>query len=164
MRTADVVRESAWVKNTVACLVQFKANTHYWHVNTECLLFTSCYRSSEFMCVDSELNKHTDGWTDQQGKHAWLITKLPFEVEKWPRAWERALHWNHRRKKLFYLIKNTAKTIIVLNNITILNNCFRFSYILKCNLFLWCQSWIFSSHYFSVTWSFRNHSNLLSLW
>ncbi len=32
---------------------------------------------------------------------------------------------------------------------------------LKCNLFLWCWSWIFSSHYSSVTWSFRNNSNML---
>ncbi len=35
--------------------------------------------------------------------------------------------------------------------------------ILKSNLFLWWQSWIFSiiTPVFSVTWSFRNHSNML---
>ncbi len=38
-----------------------------------------------------------------------------------------------------------------------------FLYILKCNFFLWWQSWIFSiiTPVFSVTWSFRNHSNML---
>ncbi len=36
-------------------------------------------------------------------------------------------------------------------------------YILKSNLFLWWQSWIFSiiTPVFRVTWSFRNHSNML---
>ncbi len=37
-------------------------------------------------------------------------------------------------------------------------------YTFKMQLFLWCKSWIFSSHIFSVfsiTWSFRNHSNML---
>ncbi len=35
--------------------------------------------------------------------------------------------------------------------------------VLKCNLFLWRQSWIFSiiTPGFSVTWSFRNHSDML---
>ncbi len=34
---------------------------------------------------------------------------------------------------------------------------------LKCNLFLWWQSWIFSiiTPVFSVTWSFINHFNML---
>ncbi len=32
----------------------------------------------------------------------------------------------------------------------ILNNCFLPEYILKCHLFLWWQSWIFSSHYYSL--------------
>jgi len=38
------------------------------------------------------------------------------------------------------------------------NNHFPFEYILKCNLFIWCQSWIFSiiTSVFSVTWPFRN--------
>ncbi len=31
-----------------------------------------------------------------------------------------------------------------------LNNCFLFEYILKCNLFLWFQNWIFITQ---VTWS-----------
>ncbi len=36
-------------------------------------------------------------------------------------------------------------------------------YILKCHLFLWGQNWIFSIiiTVFCVTWSFRNHSNML---
>ncbi len=39
---------------------------------------------------------------------------------------------------------------------------FLFVHILKCNLFLWWKSWIFSiiTLVFSVTWSFRNHANL----
>jgi len=42
------------------------------------------------------------------------------------------------------------------------NNWFLYSYILKCNLFLWWQSGIYSiTPVFSVTWSFRNHSNIL---
>jgi len=42
-------------------------------------------------------------------------------------------------------------------------NYFLFEHILKCNLFPWSQSWIFStiSPVFSVTWSFRYHSNIL---
>ncbi len=34
---------------------------------------------------------------------------------------------------------------------------------LKCNLFLWWQTWIFSiiTPVFTVTWSFRNHFNML---
>ncbi len=40
--------------------------------------------------------------------------------------------------------------------------CFLFEYILKCNVFLWYQSCIFSiiTPVFSVTWSFRNHNNI----
>ncbi len=40
---------------------------------------------------------------------------------------------------------------------------FAFEYILKCNWFLWRQSWIFSSQgsWWSVTCSFRNHSDIL---
>jgi len=40
---------------------------------------------------------------------------------------------------------------------------FYFKNILKCNLFLWWNKWIFiiTSLVFSVTWSFRNHSNML---
>ncbi len=38
---------------------------------------------------------------------------------------------------------------------TVLINCFVLEYILKCNLFLWWQSWIVRSHYY------RNHSHLL---
>jgi len=36
-------------------------------------------------------------------------------------------------------------------------------YVFKCNLFLWCQSWIFRiiTPVFCVTWSFINHSNML---
>ncbi len=36
-------------------------------------------------------------------------------------------------------------------------------YILKCHLFLWGQNWIFSiiTTVFGITWSFRNHSNML---
>jgi len=32
----------------------------------------------------------------------------------------------------------------------------------KCHLFLWWQNWIFSiiTPVFSVTWSFRNHSDM----
>ena len=59
-----------------------------------------------------------------------------------------------------YLIQNTTKTVILCYIFTILNNCFLFEYILKCNLFLWSKL-NFQHHYsssvlFSVTWSFRN--------
>ncbi len=60
----------------------------------------------------------------------------------------------------YYSIKNTAKTVILWKIITISY------YYLKCNLFMWWQSWIFRSHYSSVshlTWSFRNHSYMLVL-
>ncbi len=43
------------------------------------------------------------------------------------------------------LIQNTAKAVILWNIFTIYNNCFLFEYILKCNLFLWFQSWILAS-------------------
>ncbi len=49
------------------------------------------------------------------------------------------------------------------NNSSIENSCFLCEYLFKYNLFLWCASWIFSiiTPVFSVTWSFRNHSNIL---
>ncbi len=34
-------------------------------------------------------------------------------------------------------------------------------WLLTTDLFLWLQSWIFSSNYSCVTWSFRNHSNMI---
>ncbi len=39
----------------------------------------------------------------------------------------------------------------------------KYKYLLKCNLFLWWQSWIFSiiTPVSSVTWFFRKHSNML---
>ncbi len=49
------------------------------------------------------------------------------------------------------------------NIITIYNNCFLFEYNSKCNLFLWWKA-AFSeaiAPVISVTWSFRNHSNML---
>ncbi len=49
-----------------------------------------------------------------------------------------------------YLIKNTVKSVILWNIITLSNNSFLFEYILKCNLFLRWQSWNFSSHYSSL--------------
>ncbi len=39
-----------------------------------------------------------------------------------------------------YLIKNTVKSVILWNIITMQNNCFLFEYILKYNLFLECKS------------------------
>ncbi len=39
-----------------------------------------------------------------------------------------------------YLIKNTVKTVILLNILTISKNCFLFEYIVKCNLFLWWKA------------------------
>ncbi len=64
-----------------------------------------------------------------------------------------------------YLIKNTVNTEILWNIITILNNSFLFEYIVKLYLFLWFQSCIFSiiTPVFSVTWSFRNQSNMLKI-
>ncbi len=43
-----------------------------------------------------------------------------------------------------YLIKNTVKTVILWNIITIQNNCFLFEYILKMHFIPVMQSWIFS--------------------
>ncbi len=45
-----------------------------------------------------------------------------------------------------YLIKNAAQTVILKSIILIKIKVFYFNLILKCNLFLWWQSWIFSSH------------------
>ncbi len=59
-----------------------------------------------------------------------------------------------------YLIQSTSKTIKFQNIFTISNNSFLLEYILKCNLFLWFQRLIFSI-ITPVTWSFRNHSNIL---
>ncbi len=52
--------------------------------------------------------------------------------------------------KVIYLNKNTEKTVILWNIIIIENNFSLFQYILKSNLFLICQSTIFSSHYSSL--------------
>ncbi len=57
--------------------------------------------------------------------------------------------------RLHLFIKYTAKRI------TIQNKCFLSFSILKCNLVMWRQSWIFSSHV--ITGSFRNPSNMLIL-
>ncbi len=46
-------------------------------------------------------------------------------------------------KAAFIWLKNTEKQLILWNIITILNNCYLFEYIVKCNLFLQCQSRIF---------------------
>ncbi len=63
----------------------------------------------------------------------------------------------------FIRLKIQKKTVILWNIITIKNNCFLFEYILKYYLFLWWQSWILAAitPVFSVTWFFRNHSNML---
>ncbi len=60
------------------------------------------------------------------------------------------------RKKCFMLTKNlfdqkySKKIVILWNSVTILNSYFLCWYILKFNLFLLWQSWIFSSHYSSL--------------
>ncbi len=59
-----------------------------------------------------------------------------------------------------YLMKNPIKTVILWNIITISNNCFLCEYTVKWNLFLWSKM-DFQHHYSSVTWSFRNQSNML---
>ncbi len=53
-----------------------------------------------------------------------------------------------------------AKTVILWNIVTVYNNCFLWIY-RKMQFMM--QSWIFSiiTPVFSVTWSFRNHSNML---
>ncbi len=58
--------------------------------------------------------------------------------------------------------KTTEKTTVVKHYI-IFNSYLLYACILTCNLLLWCQSWIFSIYYFvfSITWSFRNHHNIL---
>ncbi len=38
---------------------------------------------------------------------------------------------------------------------------YHFNHAFKNNLFLWWQSWIFSSHNYSLQWPFRNQSNML---
>ncbi len=61
-----------------------------------------------------------------------------------------------------YLIKNTVKTVKLWNIITILNSCFLYEYIVKCNLFLWSKLY-FQHHYCSLQCHmiFRNHYNML---
>ncbi len=44
-----------------------------------------------------------------------------------------------------YLIKSTVKPVIFWNIITIYSNCFLFTFILKCNLYLWCKAEILAS-------------------
>ncbi len=39
-------------------------------------------------------------------------------------------------------------------------NLYTFLFNTKCNLFVWLQSWIFSSYYSSVTQHFSNYSNM----
>ncbi len=64
-----------------------------------------------------------------------------------------------------FIGSNIQNKIVVLWNIfTVEKKCFLFYYSIKCNLFVWWQSWIFSSWItpvFSITWSLRNHSNVL---
>ncbi len=57
-----------------------------------------------------------------------------------------------------YLIKNTIKTVILWNIITMYNKCFLCEYIVKCNLFLWCKAEFSSLQCHMI---FRNHSNML---
>ncbi len=66
----------------------------------------------------------------------------------------------HAHQSCIYLITNT---VILWNITSIWNKCFLLEYIVKCNLFMWCAAVIFSiiTPVFSVTWSFRNHSNML---
>ncbi len=67
------------------------------------------------------------------------------------------------RQGYICLINSKNGNIVKYYIITIYNSCFLFEYILKCNLFHVTQSWDFSiiTPVFSVTWSFRNHSNML---
>ncbi len=64
---------------------------------------------------------------------------------------------------ILLVIYSTSNNTVILWNITLLNYCFPFEYILKWNVFLWWQSWIFSiiTLVFSVTLSYRNQSNML---
>ncbi len=61
-----------------------------------------------------------------------------------------------------YLIKNTVKTVILCNIITIEKNRFLSEHMLKCNLFLWSNLY-FQHHYSSLQCHMilRNHYNIL---
>jgi len=62
-----------------------------------------------------------------------------------------------------YLIKNTVNASILWKNITILKKTVFYLNIFENVIYSCDQSWIFSiiTPVFSVTWSFRNHSNML---
>ncbi len=62
-----------------------------------------------------------------------------------------------------HLIKNCLQNDYCGILSQLINICFQFEYILKCNLLLWWKADFFSiiASVFSVTRSFRNHSNML---
>ncbi len=81
-----------------------------------------------------------------------------------------SVKWIEHLKKIsllclpsLHLLKNTVKTAILWEIITINITGFFFKYTLHFILFLLLEIWIFSiiTPVFSVTWSFRNHSNML---
>ncbi len=59
-----------------------------------------------------------------------------------------------------YLIKNNKSKVKMWNIITIEMTVFYVN-IIKCNLFLWSNLISIITPGFSVTWSFRNHTNML---
>ncbi len=82
------------------------------------------------------------------------------KVWSWSDFWNvlNVLKFFYAHQGCNYLIKNTVKTVILCNIITILTLTFFFK-----NIFLWWLSWIFNiiTTVVSVTWSLRNHSNML---
>ncbi len=87
----------------------------------------------------------------------WTVTFVMFLFVKSLLLIKPAIIWSTVQQK-----KN-SKTLILF--FLLFKITFLFEYILKCNLFLWFQSFILSiiTPVFSVTWSFRNHSNMLIL-
>ncbi len=65
--------------------------------------------------------------------------------------------------RLYFIQLKCWKTVILLNIITFKNKCFLFKYILKCNVFCDGKAELSETitQVFSVTWSFRNHHNML---
>ncbi len=62
-----------------------------------------------------------------------------------------------------YLIKNTVKSVILWNIITIQNNWFQFEYIKKSSVFLWCKA-VFSASLRQSSVSYDTSEVILICW
>jgi len=118
-------------------------------------------------------NSHRLGgvWTYNPHHHFFLLLildyyTLPIKMFGVCKMFERSHSWSPRQR--LFDQNSSIWNIVNFFLILILNFCFLFEYFFfyLFNLFLWWQSWIFYiiTPVFSITWSFRNHSNIQILW